>query len=94
MLSGKLTERVWLRVTEEMDIQIRFLAAREHRGIDQQLRVLIALGLSVALASKGKETSAQDCQVVSSEPFALSTTDAVPGPKAVNPVKRGKARTA
>jgi len=73
LLNGKKTERILMRVSEEMSLQIRALAELEHRTLQDQIRFLIAAGLSQAWTRGGNAT-------IGSERQSASTVPAAPAP--------------
>jgi hypothetical protein len=70
MLNGKKTERVMLRISEEMAQRIRALAEVEHRQVQDQVRFLIAVGLSHSRLAAGNATTGQRSQQPSADLFA------------------------
>lgn len=68
LLNGKKTERMLMRFSEEMSLQIRALAELEHRSIQDQIRFLIASGLSQAWSRSGNGTMSTERQVASTAP--------------------------
>jgi hypothetical protein len=67
LLNGKKTERILMRVSKEMSRQIRVLAEIEHRSIVDQIRFLIAAGLSQAWSRSGNGIMGEERQLVSTD---------------------------
>lgn len=59
VLNGKKERRVLLRVSEEMEKQIRAGADREYRTVSDHIRYLLATALSQLAGTDGKETIEQ-----------------------------------
>jgi hypothetical protein len=85
-LNGKKSERMLLRVSEDMARSVRALAELEHRSIQDQFRFLIANALQQAQQGSGNGTSARKRQAPSTNPFAKQNTKAT----ASNSVERGQ----
>jgi hypothetical protein len=63
--NGKKTERVLMRVSEDMAREVRALAELECRPIQDQCRLLIMIGLSHAKANVGNGMNMRVRQAVS-----------------------------
>jgi hypothetical protein len=68
--AGKKTERVLMRVSEDMAREVRALAELECRSIQDQFRVLIICGLQQAKTGAVNGTNARMRQLVSTRTFA------------------------
>lgn len=76
--NGKKTERVLMRVSEDMAREVRAMAELEHRSIQDQFRYLISRALQHGLSGTAKETRARTRQAPSTGTFAESQTKATP----------------
>lgn len=85
LMNGKKTERMLMRFSEEMSLQIRALAEIEHRTIQDQIRFLIAAGLSQAWAVRGNGTMGTERQ-----PASTALAAPAPAPPMSTGVNSGK----
>lgn len=82
-LNGKKSQRVMMRVSEEMWQQIDALSELECRTKQDTCRWLIAIALSQVLAAGGKRTREEERQQLSLPTFAETEAKATPH-RAVN----------
>jgi hypothetical protein len=92
LLNGKKTERMLMRFSEEMSLQIRALAELEHRSIQDQIRFLIASGLSQAWSRSGNGTMSTERQQTST--VSCAPAPAPPMSTGVNSGKYSSRKTA
>jgi len=72
-LNGKKTERMLLRVSEDMARSVRAMAELEHRSIQDQFRFLIASALQQTQSGSGNGTGERMRQAASTESRSKAT---------------------
>jgi hypothetical protein len=93
------TERVRLRVTEDMAREIRAIAELEHRQVQDQIRFLIAMGLEQRRRGTEKERDAESRPTLSHAVPSTRTSEAqakgqMSLPGTVGPIPAKKRRVA
>lgn len=87
-LNGKKTERMLLRVSDDMARSVRAMAELEHRSIQDQFRFLIAIALQQTQSGSGNgigETTRQAPSTsVGHSSFAKQNTKAAPSTAVAN----------
>jgi len=83
-LNGKKTERMLLRVSEDMARSVRAMAELEHRSIQDQFRFLIASALTQMQSGSGNRTDERKRQAPSTSAFAKNEAKTSPSTSVVN----------
>jgi hypothetical protein len=77
-LNGKKTERVLMRVSEDMEREVRALAELEHRPIQDQYRALIAEALQQRRSDSSNGIRKPPRRALSTDGFAEGQAKTVP----------------